>query len=101
MGARDGPPAVAALERDLADWSARPPEAAQFAARAQVERLALALQAATLLRGGSPLADTFCRSRLGGARGAVFGTLSDADAVERALARLDATVTTSSRGVQA
>ncbi len=90
--------AVAALERDLAAWGAQPPEAAQFAARAQVERLALALQAATLLRAGSPLARAFCRSRLGGARGAVFGTLVDADAVECALARLEAAATHSSAG---
>ena len=95
---RDFDAATTALERDLADWAAQPPEAAQFAARAQVERLALALQAATLLRAGSPLAEGFCRSRLGGARGAVFGTLADAGAVERALARLDATATMPSEG---
>ena len=90
--------AVAALERDLVAWAAQPPEAAQFAARAQVERLSLALQAATLLRAGSPLAQAFCRSRLGGARGAVFGTLVDADAVECALARLEAVATHPSAG---
>lgn len=89
------------VARDLAAWAAQPPDAAQFAARAQVERLALALQAATLLRGGSPLADAFCRSRLGDARGAVFGTLTDADAVDAALARLDAVVTSSSEGARA
>lgn len=50
--------------------------AAQASARSVVEHLALALQAATLLRGNSPLADAFCRSRLDGARGLVFGTLS-------------------------
>jgi putative acyl-CoA dehydrogenase len=44
-------------------------------ARRLVERMALALQGAILLRAGSPLADTFCRSRLGGERGLVFGTL--------------------------
>jgi putative acyl-CoA dehydrogenase len=51
-------------------------DAAQAGARAFVERLALALQAAVLLRADSPLADAFCRSRLGAGRGAVFGTLS-------------------------
>ncbi|MDX2299641.1 MAG: acyl-CoA dehydrogenase family protein [Xanthomonadaceae bacterium] len=45
-------------------------------ARAVVERLALALQAAVLLRSGSPLAATFCHSRLGGGRGQAFGTLA-------------------------
>jgi putative acyl-CoA dehydrogenase len=93
--------AVAALECDLATWATQPPEGAQFAARAQVERLALALQAATLLHAGSPLADAFCRSRLAGGRGAVFGTLRDADAVDRALARLDAATTSSSEGARA
>ncbi|QNP40989.1 acyl-CoA dehydrogenase family protein [Lysobacter solisilvae (ex Woo and Kim 2022)] len=44
-------------------------------ARRWVERMALALQAAILLRAGSPVAEVFCRSRLGGAHGLVFGTL--------------------------
>jgi putative acyl-CoA dehydrogenase len=37
--------------------------------------MALALQASVLLRAGSPVADVFCRSRLLGQHGLVFGTL--------------------------
>ena len=49
-------------------------------ARLLVERLALGLQAAVLLRAGSPAAPLFVRSRLGGEHGLVFGTLpADAD----------------------
>jgi len=44
-------------------------------ARALVEWLALALQASVLLRAGSPVAEAFCRSRLGAAHGLAFGTL--------------------------
>ncbi len=47
----------------------------QAAARSFVERLALALQASVLLRARSPVADAFCRSRLGGAHGLAMGTL--------------------------
>jgi putative acyl-CoA dehydrogenase len=65
-------------------------DAAQARSRAWVERLALALQAATLLRGGSPIADAFCRTRLGGGRGVAYGTLSFAVDVETALARVGA-----------
>ncbi|HEX5973398.1 MAG TPA: isovaleryl-CoA dehydrogenase [Gemmatimonadaceae bacterium] len=59
-------------------------------ARLLVERMALALEASCLVRGGNvAIADAFCESRLGGAHGAAFGTLSgDApfDAlIERAL----------------
>jgi len=59
-------------------------------ARMLVERMALALEASCLIRGGNvAIADAFCESRLGGAHGMAFGTLSgDApfDAlVERAL----------------
>ena len=49
-------------------------------ARLLTERLALGLQAAVLLRAGSPAAPAFVRSRLQGARGLAFGTLpSDLD----------------------
>ena len=42
-----------------------------------VERMALALQAATLIRAGNDfVADSFCRSRLGNSGGKSFGTLS-------------------------
>ena len=44
-------------------------------ARLLVERMALALQASVLLRAGSPVADAFCRSRLGGEHGLALGTL--------------------------
>jgi len=59
-------------------------------ARTLVERMALALEASCLVRGGNvAIADAFCESRLGGAHGSAFGTLpSDApfDALlERAL----------------
>ena len=37
--------------------------------------MALALQASVLLRASSPMADAFCRSRLGGKHGLGFGTL--------------------------
>ena len=46
-------------------------------ARFLVERMALALEASCLVRGGNvAIADAFCESRLGGAHGAAFGTLS-------------------------
>ncbi|MES2489587.1 MAG: isovaleryl-CoA dehydrogenase [Pseudomonadota bacterium] len=42
-----------------------------------VERMALALQASTLIRAGnSMVSDTFCASRLGGSHGLVLGTLA-------------------------
>jgi len=44
-------------------------------ARLLVERMALALQAAVLLRAGSPSAEAFCRSRLAGSHGLALGTL--------------------------
>jgi len=44
-------------------------------ARLLVERMALALQAAVLLRSGSPAAEGFCRSRLSGQHGLAMGTL--------------------------
>jgi putative acyl-CoA dehydrogenase len=46
-------------------------------ARMLVERMALALEASCLIRGGNvAIADAFCESRLGGAHGTAFGTLS-------------------------
>jgi putative acyl-CoA dehydrogenase len=48
----------------------------ELRSRFLVERLALALQAAILVRAGNRVvADTFCESRLGGLHGAAFGTL--------------------------
>lgn len=49
--------------------------ATEAGARHLVEQLALALQASLLLRAGSPAADAFCRSRLGGEHGLAMGTL--------------------------
>jgi putative acyl-CoA dehydrogenase len=63
-------------------------DTAQARSRAWVERLALALQAAALLRGDSPMADAFCRSRLGGDRRVAYGTLSSAADIQVALARV-------------
>ncbi len=61
----------------------------QANARMLVERLALALQAAVLLRAGGPVAEAFCRSRIDGAHGLAMGTLPAgidfAALIERAL----------------
>ena len=57
-------------------------------ARVLVERLALLLQAATLLRAGNPLAHDWCASRLGGARGATYGTLAAGVDGDVAIARI-------------
>jgi len=64
-----------ALQSLRAMLAAAPAEAQ---ARTVTERLALLLQAAVLLRSGSPLAEAFVRSRLGGRHGMAFGTLDDA-----------------------
>ncbi len=73
-----------ALRADL-----QPGAAAESRARHLTERLALTLQAATLLRAQSPAAVPFIRSRLVGAHGLTFGTLThDADfdrLIDRAL----------------
>ncbi|MFC6839916.1 acyl-CoA dehydrogenase family protein [Xanthomonas theicola] len=59
----------------------------EYAARRLAERLALALQAALLLRSASPAAAAFVRSRLAGAHGLAFGTLEADVPVEELLAR--------------
>ncbi|KGQ18923.1 Acyl-CoA dehydrogenase [Lysobacter dokdonensis DS-58] len=57
-------------------------------ARTLVERMALALQAAVLLRAGSPAETLFVGTRLGGAHGLAFGTLPfDEELLESVLAR--------------
>ena len=62
------PPSLAALGEDS--------HGAQWSARRVVEDLALAFQAALLVRVGEPaVADAFCAGRLGEARGRVYGTL--------------------------
>ncbi|MDB5989974.1 MAG: putative acyl-CoA dehydrogenase [Herbaspirillum sp.] len=49
----------------------------EMRSRAIVERMALALQAALLIKAGdAQVADAFCRSRLAGAHGLAFGTLT-------------------------
>jgi putative acyl-CoA dehydrogenase len=66
--------AAAALERELA--AAADPVGLQPGARRLVERLAVLLQAALLVRHGHPaVADAFCASRVAGDRGSAFGTL--------------------------
>jgi putative acyl-CoA dehydrogenase len=65
--------AAAAVERELATAD---PVGLQAGARRLVERLAVLLQGALLVRNGHPaVADAFCASRVAGDRGAVFGTL--------------------------
>jgi putative acyl-CoA dehydrogenase len=77
---------VAALRRDLDVGDVPEAEARRF-----TERLALALQAATLLRAGvTDIAEAFVSARLGEGRGAAYGTLSGgapiAHLIERAFA---------------
>ena len=59
-------------------------------ARGFVERLALLLQGATLLRANHPLAQAWCASRLGAPHAATFGTLREAAHIDAALARCEA-----------
>jgi putative acyl-CoA dehydrogenase len=61
--------AVAALRVDLAETA----DGAN--ARRVVERLALCLAGALLLRAESPLADAYCATRLAGEGGRAYGTL--------------------------
>jgi putative acyl-CoA dehydrogenase len=74
-GARGGDRRLDAFARALEAELARP-EDAEARARRSVERLALALQAALLVRfAPAPVADAFCASRLDGQAGQGFGTL--------------------------
>jgi len=66
----------AAFERLAAMLRTGVPQESQ--ARRQVEHMALVLQAALLLRAGSPMAEAFCDNRLGGTHGWAFGTLDAA-----------------------
>ncbi len=59
----------------------------QAEARRLVERLALLLQGATLLRANHPLASDWCASRLAASHAATFGTLASMATIEAALAR--------------
>ena len=68
--------------RDLADFETR--------ARDLCDRMATGLQAAALIRAGSPVADAFCRSRLESRGAHHYGALTGIDAraiVKRAAAR--------------
>jgi putative acyl-CoA dehydrogenase len=61
---------------------------AEFGARWFVEKMALALQAAALIRGGNQrIADAFCSARLTDSLGLVFGTLRSNDCVALLLER--------------
>ena len=62
---------VGELKKDLSDAAS-----IQYRARSIVERMGVALQASLLLRHGDEvIAQTFCRTRLGGERGQSYGTL--------------------------
>jgi putative acyl-CoA dehydrogenase len=66
--------AATAVERELA--SVPDPVGLQAGARRLVERLAVLLQGALLVRHGHPaVADAFCASRVAADRGVAFGTL--------------------------
>jgi putative acyl-CoA dehydrogenase len=76
-----------ALDREIAALPKQLEDVADLETRSRwvVERMALALQAALLLRAGPrEVADTFCATRLAGAHGYAFGTLPP-DAPVRAL----------------
>jgi putative acyl-CoA dehydrogenase len=74
---------VRALKAELSDF-----EGIEGRARAIVERLALTLQAALLVRDGDPaVADAFCSSRLRGDWGRAFGTLPAGVDAPRIIAR--------------
>jgi hypothetical protein len=73
--AESGEPRLQAWMRRIRDELARP-ETVELRARVVVERLAIALQAALLVRSApTPVAEAFCASRLTDARGLAFGTL--------------------------
>ncbi|MFI9104005.1 acyl-CoA dehydrogenase family protein [Streptomyces fildesensis] len=61
---------VAELKKELGDLTDL-----EFRTRRIVESMALVLQGSLLVQYGSPAADAFCASRLGGDHGRAFGTL--------------------------
>jgi putative acyl-CoA dehydrogenase len=82
----------AALDAHVAELKNDMRELNDFEARARdlCDRLALGLEAAALLRAGSPVAEAFCRSRLKTRGAHNYGALTGVDAraiVERAAAR--------------
>ncbi|HEV7991053.1 MAG TPA: isovaleryl-CoA dehydrogenase [Gemmatimonadaceae bacterium] len=76
---------IAALRKSLeGDAATLEPRSRQI-----VERMALALQASCLVRGGNvAIADAFCESRLGRAHGVAFGTLGDGAPMDALLERV-------------
>lgn len=74
---------LARLRRELAD-----PQDLEYRARMLVERMAVALQAALLIRSdAAAVADAFCASRLQGEHGLNFGTLPRQTPVQTLLMR--------------
>ena len=64
----------------------------EFSARWMVEKMALALQAAALIRSGNqPIADAFCTARLTERLGLLFGTIRSNDGVALLLERAQPT----------
>jgi putative acyl-CoA dehydrogenase len=66
------------LDKEIAQLAQQLDITAELESRSRwlVERMALALQAAILVRAGNhAIADVFCETRLGGAHGNAFGTL--------------------------
>jgi putative acyl-CoA dehydrogenase len=70
------------------NWAKPAETGTEFDARWLVEKMALALQAAALIRtGNQSIADLFCSARLTGALGLAFGTLRSTDGVALLLER--------------
>jgi putative acyl-CoA dehydrogenase len=85
--ARGGHPALD-REMDRLRQEMDDPDGRELRSRWIVERAAVALQAAILLRGApSAVADAFCRTRLGERRGMAFGTLPAGIAMEALIDR--------------
>jgi putative acyl-CoA dehydrogenase len=86
-------PAAAGLDRDFdaalaACETAMSAPIGEAGARGLVERLALLLQGAILLRAGHPLARDWCASRLGGGRGENYGALAAGIDPDAAISRV-------------
>lgn len=75
------------FDRYVARLRAELPAVDEGGARQLTERLALALQAAVLLRTASPAAGLFVHSRLGGEHGLAFGTLPAGGDIAALIAR--------------
>jgi putative acyl-CoA dehydrogenase len=85
--------AAAGLDRDFdaalaACETAMSAPIGEAGARGLVERLALLLQGAILLRAGHPLARDWCASRLGGGRGENYGALAAGIDPDAAISRV-------------